>query len=173
MPLVCAGPGIAARTVPAAAPAAVYDLGATALDWAGVAPPPGATALSMRGLLEGAPLDRRNRTVVLSGLRHGPFPGAGAAGGDDVGDRPPFDFRVAVARLAGWPSTFKFVCCRGPCPGAPSTAPPVDADGYQRLLYDTVADPFDMRDVKANHPRIAEELRRRLPAANGFACARV
>lgn len=169
VPLICAGPGVAAgRTVSAAA--AVIDLGATALDWAGVAPVEGMTAASMRGLLAGESEDARNRSVVLSGLRNGHFPGGGE---DDLASQPPFDFRLAVARLAGWPSTFKYICCRGPCPGAPSTVPKEpDADGYARLLYDTVADPYDMRDLKAAYPEIAKALRRRLPAANGFHCAR-
>ena len=166
VPLVCAGPGIVENRI-VEAPAAVYDLGATALDFAGVAPPPGVDASSMRGLLEGADERDRNRTVVLSGLRSAPFPGE--APPDDAPEA--FDFRLAVASVDN-EGTFKYVCCVGACPGSPSTAPPPDADGYTRLLFDTVADPFDMRDVKADHPDVAERLRAALPAAHGFNCTR-
>ena len=85
VPLICAGPGISRnRTV--AAPAAIYDLGATALDWAGATQPPNTTACSMRGLLEGEDESKRNRTIVLSGLRETSW---------NEPD-PRFDFRLAV-----------------------------------------------------------------------------
>mmetsp|Transcript_18209 Transcript_18209/g.54136 ORF Transcript_18209/g.54136 Transcript_18209/m.54136 type:complete len:517 (+) Transcript_18209:253-1803(+) len=154
VPLVCAGPGIkAGLTLPG--PAAIFDLGATALDWAGVAPPPETTAVSMRGLLAGAPTS--NRSVVLSGLQS-----------DVWGANQTWSFRLAVARTNG--TVFKYVCCVGACPGSPSTASPADADGYTRLLFDTVNDPFDMHDVKAAYPDVAEALRRELPVVHGFEC---
>ena len=168
VPLVCSG-GAVARNRTIAAPAAIIDLGATALDWAGVAAPPGATAASMRGLLEGAPEAARNRTVVHSGLRSSSFPESDRRL-DEV-ETDAFDFRLAVARFAE--GTFKFVCCAGACPYAPSTVSPPDADGYTRLLFDTVADPYDMRDVKAAFPAVAEALRRTLPVRHGFDCAAV
>ena len=88
-----------------------------------------------------------------------------------------FSFRLAVGAEPSWPSSFKFVCCAGACPGAPSTVPTddddadgttapssslrrphrgaVDADGYTRLLYDTREDEFDMTDVKVTSRRAA------------------
>lgn len=81
-----------------------------------------------------------------------------------------FDFRLVVAHQPDWPSTFKYVCCYGKCPGAPSTVSATDSDQYTRLLYDTVHDPFDMEDVKHKYPQIAEALRQKLPRANGFDC---
>ena len=65
---------------------------------------------------------------------------------------------------------YKYVCCRGACPGSPSTVPAIDADNYTRILYDTVNDPFDMTDVKDLYPDVAETLRAALPAAHGFGC---
>mmetsp|Transcript_23758 Transcript_23758/g.74238 ORF Transcript_23758/g.74238 Transcript_23758/m.74238 type:complete len:515 (-) Transcript_23758:28-1572(-) len=157
VPLICAGPGISRnRTV--AAPAAIYDLGATALDWAGATQPPNTTACSMRGLLEGEDESKRNRTIVLSGLRETSW---------NEPD-PRFDFRLAVGAFGN--TTYKYVCCSGICPGSPSTAPLPDADNYTRALYDTVADPFDMTDVKNVYPDVAETLRAALPVAHGFDC---
>ena len=132
------------------------------LDFAGGVKDTGMTAPSFRGLLEGAAISTRNRTYVLSGLQSGTF--------ETQPSKQSFDFRLVVAADAAWPSTFKYVCCVGECPGSPSTVSPVDADGYTRLLYDTVNDPFDMVDLKAKHPDIAEQLRQQLPVANGFDC---
>jgi len=163
VPLVCAGPGIRKNTT-IDTPVATVDIGATMLDFAGASRDPGMTAPSFRGLLEGESVKARNRTYVLSGLQSANF------------DEPPphgpngFDFRLVVADNEAWPSTFKYVCCVGTCPGSPSTVSPVDDDGYTRLLYDTVNDPFDMADLKNKHPDIAEELRKQLPVANGFHC---
>ena len=161
VPLVCAGPGVRSN-VTIDTPMATVDIGATVLDIAGAPRAEGMTAPSFRGLLEGAPIEARNRTYVQSGLQSGSF-GARALGQG-------FDFRLVVARKEGWPSTFKYVCCAGRCPGAPSTVSPPDSDRYTRLLYDTLNDPFDMRDVKLQHPHIAEELRAQLPTDNGFSC---
>ena len=83
---------------------------------------------------------------------------------------------MAVAEFDGTP--FKFVCCKGRCLGAlspvdkPVAVGKPDADGYTRLLYDTAADPFDMHDVKAKLPHVAEKLRAALPVEHGFKCSR-
>jgi len=161
VPLICAGPGIQ-RNVTITTPVATVDIGATMLDYAGGVKAAGMTAPSFRGLLQGDDVSTRNRTYVLSGLQSSTF-------GTEP-QKQTFDFRLVVAANDSWPSTFKFVCCAGKCPGSPSTVSPVDEDGYTRLLYDTVNDPFDMIDLKAKHPDIAEQLRQQLPVANGFDC---
>ena len=81
-----------------------------------------------------------------------------------------FNFRLAMAQIDGVP--YKYVCCQGKCPGSPSTAGKPDADGYTRLLFDTAADPFDMVDLKAKLPKVAETLRKELPVVHGFHCAK-
>jgi len=161
VPLVCAGPGIQSN-VTINTPMATVDIGATVLDLAGAKKEPGMTAPSFRGLLEGAKVASRNRTFVQSGLQSGNFGEAALKQG--------FNFRLVVAQQESWPSTFKYVCCAGKCPGAPSTVSPQDRDEYTRLLYDTVNDPFDMKDLKHKYPHIAETLRQQLPKENGFDC---
>lgn len=153
VPLVCAGPGIRSN-VSLAFPVATIDIGATMLDFGNAWQYRDAkmTAMSFRGLLENGNHDGPNRTVVHSGL---------------------FSFRVAVAEHVGPPhSTYKFVCCKGHCPGAPSYVGRPDADGYTRLLFDTVADPFDMHDLKNQLPHVARALWRKLPIVPGaFNCS--
>ena len=159
---------------------------ATFLDLAGV--PAAAwrtvTARSLRGLLEAPDAARArgpaalNRTEVTSGLQDSSFkrfPTRARAAS--------FSFRVAVMALG--PSVYKLVCCKGACPGSleadragaaqrsgPS-APALSADKeYYAALYDTLADPYDQRDLLASEPEIAERLRAALPVAHGFACPR-
>lgn len=172
VPLVCAGPGIRSKAT-LDVPMATVDIGATALDWAGATFADGMTARSFRGLLEGADVGTRNRTVVLSGLQSYDF---GSGGGRDVGAPLPndeggdgFNFRLAMMEHKGAP--YKFVCCLGKCPGAPSNTRKPDADGYTRLLFNTAADPFDMHDVSEAHPQLVEMLRAELPVMHGFNCS--
>ena len=184
VPLVCAGPGIR-RNATVDVPMATVDIGATMVDFAGAVGwrDGKMTAQSFRGLLEGADPATRNRTVVQSGLQSFNFGARTAAeigeiaveeaDEDDEASEGKFNFRLAVAEMDGPPrSTFKFVCCQGKCPGAPSTVGQPGADGYTRLLYDTVADPFDMTDLKHALPHVAEALRRELPVMHGFNCSR-
>ena len=109
---------------------------------------------------------------MLSGLQSVPF-GTPL----DPSDPGSFSWRVAVAEHPGPPhSTYKLVCCKGRCPGTPSAAAhlPPDADGYTRLLYDTIADPFDMTDRRAALPHVAAALQAELPVvpgAAGFDCS--
>ena len=188
VPLVCAGPGIRSKAT-LDVPMATVDIGATALDWAGAALADGMTARSFRGLLEGADVATRNRTVVLSGLQSYDFGGGsdGGADGADTADRVAadflatgaplpndeggsgFNFRLAMTVHKGAP--YKFVCCLGTCPGAPSNTRRPDADGYTRLLFDTAADPFDMHDVREAHPQLVAMLSAELPVIHGFNCS--
>lgn len=68
-------------------------------------------------------------------------------------------------------AVYKFVCCQGECPGAPSTAGEADADGYMRLLYNTAVDPVDMVDLRKRLPHVAAQLQAALPRKNGFDCS--
>ena len=164
MPLVCAGPGIRSN-VTLDVPVATIDIGATMLDIGGAWSyrTKNMTAKSFRGLLEGADPTTRNRTMIHSGLQKSDFK-------DDVkddvnlkGSRNDWSFRLVVSEVDGPPkSTYKFVCCKRKCPGAPSSVSPPSADGYTRLLFDTVADPFDMHDLKDKLLHVAEALRREL-----------
>ena len=197
VPLVCAGPGIregAKLNVPVAS----IDVGATALDFAGAEKVAGMTALSFRGLLEGADPEERNRTVLLSGLQTAHFGEATSSelrvsnetwrnetwrraeaaererlrrqGKLSLGKHP-YSWRAAVMGDAKTGAVYKFVCCQGECPGAPSTAGEADADGYMRLLYNTAVDPVDMVDLRKRLPHVAASLQAALPRKNGFDCS--
>ena len=197
VPLVCAGPGIregAKLNVPVAS----IDVGATALDFAGADKVAGMTALSFRGLLEGADPEERNRTVLLSGLQTAHFGEATSSelrvsnetwrnetwrraeaaererlrrqGKLSLGKHP-YSWRAAVMGDAKTGAVYKFVCCQGECPGAPSTAGEADADGYMRLLYNTAVDPVDMVDLRKRLPHVAAQLQAALPRKNGFDCS--
>jgi len=147
IPLVCSGPGIRAN-VTIDKPVSKIDVGATILDFADVKTLDGMTAVSYRGLLEGEDVAHANRSTVYSGLQSDDF-------GKENEDME-FNFRVAISDFEN--SVFKFVCCYGECPGAPSTInTTVDSDGYTRLLFDTVNDQFDSVDLKndENYTHIA------------------
>ena len=187
VPLICSGPGIqsgASLDVPVAS----IDLGATVLDIAGADQVPGMTALSFRGLLEGAEPATRNRTVLLSGLQNSNFGSTTTSelnafnetwlreanhteneAGRLVG-KPMYSWRAAVKGDEKTGAIYKFVCCKGTCPGAPSKVGDPDADGYTRLLYDTAADPVDMHDLRNTLPHVAAALQAELPQRHGFDC---
>lgn len=197
VPLVCAGPGIrsgASLNVPVAS----VDLGATVLDMAGVDQVKGMTALSFRGLLEGADPATRNRTVLLSGLQTNAFDDrSNFATNSELREfnetwlnetwqrlrRPAksergtssgkgfYSWRTAIMADLSKDAVYKFVCCKGECPGAPSTVGKPDADGYTRLLYNTAVDTVDMHDLRKTLPRVAAKLQAELPRRNGFDCS--
>ena len=197
VPLVCAGPGIR-EGAKVNVPVASIDVGATALDFAGADKVAGMTALSFRGLLEGADPEERNRTVLLSGLQTAHFGEATSSelrvsnetwrnetwrraeaaererlrrqGKLSLGKHP-YSWRAAVMGDAKTGAVYKFVCCQGECPGAPSTAGEADADGYMRLLYNTAVDPVDMVDLRKRLPHVAAQLQAALPRKNGFDCS--
>jgi hypothetical protein len=61
----------------------------------------------------------------------------------------------------------KLVCCRGRCPGAPSTIPPLNqTTGYQQVLLNMSQDRYDMHPIQDEVA--AARLRARLP--KGFRC---
>jgi hypothetical protein len=175
VPLVCAGPGIK-RNVSLNVPIATIDIGATVLDIAGAWQyrDENMTAKSFRGLLEGKYGQSLNRTYIHSGLQKSNFQQQNGRALAKTRKAPgnDFSFRLVVSERSGPPSsTYKFICCKGACPGAPSNVPPPGADGYTRLLFDVVADPFDMHNLALELPHVAEDLRRQLPVVHGFNCA--
>lgn len=177
VPLVCAGPGIR-RGASLRLPVASLDLGATILDLAGAKPAAGVAARSFRGLLEGANPASRNRTVVLSGLQESDgFASDGRLNRTDELLREPsstkeqeFSWRAAVMGDAASGAIYKYVCCKGECPDAPSIVDKPDADGYTRVLFDTASDPYDMVDLKHELPHVAAKLQEALPRRHGFDC---
>ena len=100
----------------------------------------GMTSTSLRHLLE-AGEGGRYRTHVASGLSN---------------------WRMVVER----DTNNKFICCKGKCPGAPHNAPAVNRKGWQQILYQTTADPFDMHPI-ADQPQVVKRLRPLLPVAFG------
>ena len=82
-----------------------------------------------------------------------------------------FSWRTATLGRPGG-HIYKLVCCKGKCPFAPSNVGPPDADGYTRLLYDTVADPYDMHDIRKEKPDVVAVLQDSLPRTHGFDCTR-
>ena len=191
VPLVCTGPGIQ-RNASLAVPVALIDLGATFLDMAGAKQASGTTARSFRGLLEGDDVETRNRTIVLSGLQSTNFkasslPSSDLKASSDVSGMlnashtrlerwfhdalfdADYSWRTAAIERPGG-HIYKFVCCKGKCPSAPSNVGPPDADGYTRLLYDTTADPSDMNDIRLDKPDVVDKLQRALPRHHDFDC---
>ena len=160
VPLLCAGPGIAAgRTVDA--PVATMDLAGTFLDLASVAPAAGMTTRSLLPLMTSASRAAAPppRPYVSSGLS---------------------SWRMVVAQhadpadAAGGSASFKLICCGGGkgCPNPPSTTPKAKGE-YQLLLIRVDSDPFDMNDL-ARQPQyapIVAEMLPLLPPPYGAGCA--
>jgi arylsulfatase A-like enzyme len=190
VPLACAGPGVTRGAIESRA-VATLDLAATFLDYAGVHPsgyPEGMTSISLRPLLErGHPLGADEtatppppplpREYVQSGLQSKPFNttltrdlAATPVQTDPVHTQGPvhtqadgWSWRMVVEATTG----LKLVCCRGRCPGAPSTIPPLNqTTGYQQVLLNMSQDRYDMHPIQDEVA--AARLRARLP--KGFRC---
>ena len=173
VPLVCAGPGIQ-RNISLNVPVATIDIGATVLDIADAWQYRNAnmTAKSFRGLLEGKGGQALNRTYIHSGLQKSDFQQRHAR--DSIALVNDFSFRLVVAEKDGPPfSTYKFICCKGACPGAPSNAPPPGPDGYTRLPAWMWLQIPDMHNLALKLPHVAEDLRRQLPVVHGFNCTQL
>ena len=180
VPLVCAGPGIRAGAV-VDIPVATLDIGATFMDFGGAKLAPGMTSQSLRPLLEHgqAAAGGAYREFVSSGLQSYAFDSdlvsvdAGDADDQDQQDdghhgkgKGKWAWRMVVERDTG----LKFICCKGACKGAPASATPIDrATGYQEILYNTTADPFDLHPLNDKLPAAVTRLRPLLPAS--FKCA--
>ena len=101
VPLIVSAPalGVKAATVVQGTPFATMDIAGTVLELAGTAPVAGMTTRSFANVLKGAPGSAYARPFVSSGLAN---------------------WR-AVVKAEG-PAMFKYICCRGACPGQPSNA---------------------------------------------------
>ena len=67
---------------------------------------------------------------------------------------------------------WKYICCKGKCPGSPSTAPtPKKKNGFVEMLIDIVKDPYDMNDVSMENQQIVHLLRTWLPDAYAKGCS--
>ena len=154
------------------------DLSATWLDFAGITNPSAAgmqafTAVSLVKVLHGE--EDSNREFVSSGL------GRNASGAGD----PRFDFRVVVQRTgvptkgqpAGSMATFKYICCNGTCPGAPTNVPTYATGTMNELLYNVDADWQEMMPLNLStsspYSAIALALRLLLPPHFAAACAAI
>jgi hypothetical protein len=173
VPLIVSAPalGVKAATVVQGTPFATMDIAGTVLELAGTAPVAGMTTTSFANVLKGAPGSAYARPFVSSGLAN---------------------WR-AVVKTEG-PAMYKYICCKGACPGQPSNATGAgevargfvdeewslrarraadDAAGgaaaataasLTRLLYDVAADPYDTNNILAAHPSVGAELEKLLPA---------
>ena len=161
VPLVCFGPGIVAGAT-VDLPVATLDMGGTFIDYAGATPAPGMTTRTLRPLLEGgianASAAAAYRGFVSSGLGN---------------------FRLVVqqhAKVGGAVNEmtqYKYICCQGPCPNAPSTAPqPMGPHDFVEMLIDPVADPYDMKDLApdAAYKSIVAQMRALLPPDYAAGC---
>ena len=163
VPLVCFGPGIASGAE-VGVPVATMDLAGTFLDYAGAAPAPGMTTRSLRPLLEsggGAAALAAYRGHVSSGLANFRLV---------VAQQP----KVGGAAGAGETTQYKYICCKGPCPNAPSTAPqPKGKDDFVEMLVDPLQDPYDMHDLAPDkaYAAVVERMRALLPPAYAAGCA--
>lgn len=166
VPLLCFGPGVKNGSI-YADPVTTLDLPGTFLDYAGYgrAPYP-MTTRSLRPLLQDASKRHakmfHNKAVEhLHPVRECVSSGYGSwrAVIKVTYDKTSHTSNQHV-------STYKLICCKDACPGAPQSASPVSARGWNVLLYDTIADPFDMLPLEKNLPSIVEEMIPLLP--NGW-----
>jgi len=146
------------------APVSILDLGGTFMDYAGTKPAPGMTTQSLRSLLEGK---NETRPYIQSGLQSGNFNSTNFL--EYIPDientnAASYNWRMVVKQY-NESTTLKFICCIGKCHGAPSNVgPPVD--GWTQLLYNTMADPFDMNNLADDFPDEVDELRALLPTVH-------
>lgn len=188
VPLLCSAPKLGVRQgATIDTPTATMDLAGTFLDFAGVPTVAGMTTQSLKPLLTGEP-GAQPRPYIASGLQAKPFtlPGQSASSADgtatvtaDFGttdvyangvdpDNGGYNWRMVVKQYNAT-TVFKYVCCKGACPGAP-TPTPKPKNGYSKLLFNIVADRFDMHDVAGANPDVVAELEKLLPANPSFTC---
>ena len=142
---MCFGPGIEQGKVVDAS-TATFDLAGTFLDFAGVDRADGMTTTSLRPVLNGSSA-APSRSHVSSGLAI---------------------FRLVIKDFPETKESFKFVCCNGTCPGAPSTVPAKPSgDGFTRILYELNSDINDLHPLpiegNVRFHSVAEELAGLLP----------
>eukprot|EP00730_Choanoeca_flexa_P002915 TRINITY_DN11228_c0_g1_i11.p1 TRINITY_DN11228_c0_g1~~TRINITY_DN11228_c0_g1_i11.p1 ORF type:complete len:471 (+),score=73.33 TRINITY_DN11228_c0_g1_i11:2-1414(+) len=154
VPLICQGLDVKQGQTVSSLPVTTMDLAGTFLDYAGVPSDTNMTTMSLRPLLT-ATDSHAYRSHVSSGLQASNF----GENGDDGGKG--YNWRMVLKSING--TIYKYICCKGDCPGKPSTAPKATPDGYSRLLYNVEADPFDMAPIH-NHD-LKTALHPLLPAA--------
>lgn len=164
VPLLCFGPGVKKGSI-YENPVTTLDLPGTFLDYAGYgsAPYP-MTTRSLRPLLQDASIDTLesqnslNKAVDNLSVRESVSSGYG-------------NWRAVIKATSlksndapvQHESSYKLICCKGACPEAPKSASSVSDKGWNILLYDTIADPFDMIPLEETFPSIVEEIIPLLP----------
>jgi arylsulfatase A-like enzyme len=183
VPLVCMGPdsfGIVRGKV-INTPVSTMDLASTFLDFAGVSPHPGMTSVSLRKFLtdtDAVPNASTYRSTVSSGLQdsfdanfRSEMPEVTGTNGRETMEKSSasYSWRMLVEVETG----LKFICCKGQCPGAPSTVPTPNAE-YMELLYNVTADPFDMHPLSGTdeYADAMDRLRVQLPITPYFHCSK-
>jgi len=190
VPLLCFGPGVKENSIHAD-PVTTLDLPGTFLDYAGYgdAPYPMSTR-SLRPLLRNDDDDTvseyipnemaRGRLKVDRRQEESAEMNQGSQAIDNLSPlavmresvSSGYDtWRAVIKVMSGismststqYSSSYKLVCCRGACPGGPLSASPVSDRGWHILLYDTIADPFDMVPLEEDLPTIVEEMMSLLP----------
>jgi arylsulfatase A-like enzyme len=162
-------------------PVSTMDLAATFLDFAGVSPHPGMTSVSLRKFLtdmDAVPNASTYRSTVSSGLQdsfdanfRSEIPEVTGTNGRETMEKSSisYSWRMVVEVETG----FKFICCKGQCPKAPSTIPAPNAE-YMELLYNITADSFDMHPLSGTdeYADAMDRLRVQLPITPFFHCSK-
>jgi arylsulfatase A-like enzyme len=166
VPLIASAPALGVRVATVqGTPVATMDIAGTLLELAGAVPAQGMTTRSFANVLKGAPGSAYERPFVSSGLAN---------------------WRMVVQTQG--PRMWKYICCQGACPGAPSNATGTGAAALgfvdeewraaftqagkeetgegaapTRLLYDVMTDAFDERNLLAEYPAVGAALEALLP----------
>jgi hypothetical protein len=178
VPLLCYGPGIA-KGGTVSVPVATLDMGGTFLDYAGADPVVGMSTRSLRPLLEaaggggggggGGSVGSADANTSAAVAAYRGFVSSGLANFRLVVQAHP-----AVGGAAGETTQYKYICCQGACPNAPSTAPqPKEKGDFVEMLIDPVADPYDMHDLApdAAYASVVAQMRVLLPPVYAAGCA--
>eukprot|EP00045_Choanoeca_perplexa_P018446 m.292136 g.292136 ORF g.292136 m.292136 type:complete len:518 (-) comp17823_c0_seq1:5057-6610(-) len=153
VPLICQGLDVLVNQTIDTIPVSTMDLAATFLDYGQVTPNANMTSVSLRSLLTGG---SSYRSHVSSGLQSSNFSSA-------VVDANGYNWRMVVKSVNN--TIYKYICCRGNCPGKPTTAPAATSDGHSRLLYNVDTDPFDMTPI--HDATLKQQLHPLLPSSFG------
>lgn len=136
-------------------------MAATFLDYAGAEVPVGMTSRSMRSLLDA----KLNTTVVAASAPAALMPRSFVKSG--LGK-----WRLVVQVNPADSKSYKLICCKGACPGSPSTAPKPKKSGYTIMLICVDDDPYDMKDLpgETSSTQILERMLPLLPDEYASGC---
>jgi len=139
VPLVCMGPDIERGQI-IETYISNMDLAGTFLDYTGSQMEEEMTTMSLRPFLNGTWNDEVNmyRDYVSSGLHK---------------------WRAVIQDI-NETVTWKFICCKGQCPGRSFKA----KNGFVQLLFNIKKDLYEENDLFANHQDVADEMRELLPS---------